>query len=34
MSKYVSQPDAKPVPRVDLNLETGAGDDDLKDYDE
>jgi hypothetical protein len=34
MSKYVSQPDAKPVPRVDLNLETGAGDDDLKDFDE
>jgi len=34
MSKYVSQPETKPVPRVDLNLETGAGDDDLKDYEE
>ena len=34
MSKYVSQPEEKPVPRVDLNLETGAGDDDLKDFDE
>jgi hypothetical protein len=34
MNKYVSQKEEKPVPRVDLNLETGAKDDDLKDYDE
>ena len=34
MSKYVSQKESKPVPRVDLNLETGAGDDDSKVYDE
>ena len=31
MSKYVSQPKEKPVPRVDLNLETGA-DEDEDDY--